>query len=279
MKKIAVMTDSGADISEQEATELGIHVIRLPLVINGVQYIESKDITRDDFISRMKKGCSVKTSSPILGELMKRWEKLLEEYDEILYIPLSSNLSGSYNTAMAASMGYEGRVVVVDAKFVCYPLTVLCKDVLKLIEHGYDASQIKALVEAQAEMWACLIPFDLTSLMRGGRISPAVAALGNMLKIVPILKVENGAIDVLNKVRTHKKAYDMAIKEICDGKSPDDYIFMIVDGDNHEAAIFLKEAMEELLHTEVEIHPMAPVIMSHTGPGTVALGWYRKLKY
>lgn len=279
MKKIAVMTDSGADISAEEAKAWDLHVMRLPLIIDDVSYLEAIDISLEDFIARMRKGATVKTSSPILGDLIHTWENLLESYDEVIYVPLSSQLSGSYTTAFAASQAYDGRVIVIDAKFACYPQTVLCRDIQQMIRKGYEGAAIKALVEQQAEMWALLMPENLTALMRGGRISPAVAALGNLLKIVPILKVEHGAIDVYDKVRTHKKAYDIAVKAMCSIDHPELYNFYVVDAGSNGGAEYIAKAMEELLHREVEIHPMHPIIMAHTGPGTAACGWYRKLQY
>lgn len=279
MKKIAVMTDSSADLSEELAQELGLYVVRLPLVIDDEQYLEGIDITREAFIEKMKQGAIVKTASPILGSLMEQWETLLENYDEIVYLPISSGLSGSYGTAYALAQNYDNRIVVVDAKFACYPLTKLCEEVKHMIEKGYDAHQIKEIVESQAEMWACLMPKDLNALMRGGRISPAVAALGNLLKIVPLLKVEHGAIDVQEKVRTHKKAYERAIQLCTSMENKEDYHFMVVDADCSEEAEKMAKALSEIVHQEVEIRLMYPTIMSHTGPGTVACGWYRKLKY
>ncbi|MDD6467551.1 MAG: DegV family protein [Erysipelotrichaceae bacterium] len=279
MKKIAVMTDSSADLDEELAKQLGLYVIRLPLIIDDKQYLEGTEISLEEFIDKMKQGAIVKTSSPLLGMVIEAWEQLLKEYDEIIYLPVSSGLSGSYNTACALAQNYDDRITVIDSKFVCYPLTKLCLEVKEMIAKGYSSKQIKEIIESQAEMWACLMPQDLNALKRGGRISPAVAALGNLLKIVPLLKVENGAIDVQEKVRTHKKAYDRAIQICTEMENKDDYCFMVVDADCSEAAQYIAKSLSEIVHQEVEIHKMHAIIMSHTGPGTVACGWYRKLKY
>lgn len=279
MKKIAIITDSSADITEELAQELGIYVLRLPLVIDGKQYLEEIDISTEEFMNKMRNGSIAKTSSPLFGTMISLWEELLESHDEVIYVPISSGLSGTYNTAYAASLQYEGKVVVINAKFVCHPLTKLCVEIKNMANKGYSAVGIKDIVETQAEMWACLMPENLTALMRGGRISPAVAALGNLLKIVPLLKVENGAIDVQEKVRTHKKAYSRAAALCTAMENKDDYEFMVVNAGLPEEATKLANHLSELVGKEVEIHPMHPVIMSHCGPGTLACGWYRKLKY
>ena len=279
MKTIAVLTDSSADLSVAEAKRLGINIIRMPLIVDETQYLEEVEIDLETFIAKMRAGSDVKTSSPILGDLFAKWEELLKTHDEVIYIPISSGLSSSFNTALAVSKNYDGKVVVIDAKFVCYPLTMLCLDVLDMISKGYSGVEIKTIVEKDAELWACLMPYNLNALMKGGRISPAVAALGNLLKIVPLLKVENGAIDIQDKVRTHKKAYDKAIKICTDVENFDDYRFLVVDGDCMKESLEVAKKLEKIVNAPVEIHKMRAVIMSHTGPSTVACGRVKKLKY
>ena len=279
MKKIAVLTDSSADLSVIEADKLGINVIRMPLIIDGIQSLEETEINLETFIDKMRVNADVKTSSPILGDLLTKWEELLKTNDEVVYIPISSGLSSSFATGLAASKNYDGKVVVIDAKFVCYPLAMLCLDVIEMGKKGYTGLEIKEIVEKDAELWACLMPYNLNALMNGGRISPAVAALGNLLKIVPLLKVENGAIDVLEKVRTHKKAYDRAIKICTDVENPDDYHFLVVDGDSEKESLEVAKKIEKIVKAPVSVHKMHAVIMSHTGPSTVACGRVKKLKY
>ena len=279
MRKIAVLTDSSADIHSIEADKLGIHVIRMPLIIDDVQHLEETDIDLATFIDKMNNGSAVKTSSPIIGNLLMKWDELLENHDEVVYLPISSGLSGSYGTAYAASKNYDGKVIVIDTKFVCYPLTLLCQEILKMANKGYNGEQIKSLVEENAELWACLMPYNLNALMRGGRIAPAVATLGNLLKIVPLLKVENGAIDVQDKVRTHRKAYEKAVQICTSVDNPNDYDFIVVEADCKEEAKNMASRMEQILGVPVPIYPMQAVIISHTGPNTVACARIKKLVY
>ena len=127
MPKIVVMTDSSADINTQQAEQMNLSVMRFPLMIDGQEYIEETEIKTPEFISLMEQGAVVKTSQAHLGKLIQQWKDLLKEYDEILYIPLSSGLSGSYQSALTASTAFDGRITVVDARFACYPLAWLCQ--------------------------------------------------------------------------------------------------------------------------------------------------------
>ena len=279
MQRVAVMTDSSADIHADQAEQLGLYVMRFPLIIDGQEYIEEEQISTPEFIRRMKEGAVVKTSQAHLGELIDTWNRILEEADEILYLPISSGLSGSYQSACTAAAGFDGRVTVVDARFACYPLTWLCLWAKRQLEEGYSCTQIKDKIEKEAELWAALIPEKLEYLKRGGRISPAAAALGNLLKIVPILKVEHGEIDVLGKVRTVKKAYQVGLDAAADVEDPADYEWMIVEADMKEEAEILKQQMEERVHQPVTIHEMSAIIMAHTGPRTLGYGRVKKLKF
>ena len=124
----------------------------------------------------------VKTSQAHLGELIDTWNRILEEADEILYLPISSGLSGSYQSACTAAAGFDGRVTVVDARFACYPLTWLCLWAKRQLEEGYSCAQIKDKIEKEAELWAALIPEKLEYLKRGGRISPAGRRVGKSVE-------------------------------------------------------------------------------------------------
>lgn len=279
MQKIAVMTDSSADLTTQQVEEFGLEIMRFPLLIDGEEIIEEIEIKTSEFIKKMENGSVVKTSQAHLGELIEIWHNLLKDYDEVLYLPISSGLSGSYQSAVTASLEFEGRVTVVDAKFVCYPLAWLTCWAKEQVASGYSCAQIKQKIEQEASMWAALIPEKLEYLKRGGRISPAAAALGNLLKIVPVLKVENGGIDVLNKVRTVKKAYQVGLEAAIDVENPNDYIWMIVEADMKEEANELKRQMEEKLNLPVQIHEMAAIIMAHTGPRTLGFGRIKKISF
>ena len=180
---------------------------------------------------------------------------------------------------LTASAAFDGRITVVDARFACYPLAWLCQWAQAQIQAGHSCEEIKNKIEEEADLWAALIPEKLEYLKRGGRISAAAAALGNLLKIVPILKVEHGGIDVLGKVRTVKKAYQVGLDAIAQVNDPSDYEWMIVEADMKEEAEDLKRQMEERIGQPVTIHAMGPIIMAHTGPRTLGYGRVKKLKF
>ena len=277
MKKYVVMTDSGADLSQTEQHQLNISVVRLPMSINQKTVIEEIGIDRNQFIQSMKEGNIVKTAQPIVGDLLAMWDKHLLEAEKILYIPLSSGLSGSYQSAKMLSENYDGRVVVVDAKLVCYPLQYACSQAILLLEDGKSVEEVKDIIESQAMMFAALIPSTLEYLKRGGRMSSAAAALGSLLKITPILKVEDGVIDVLDKVRTHTKAIDTALNALSKVEHPENYHWYIVEADALDLAKEVAKRLEGLIHQPVIIRPIYPVIMAHTGPGTIGIGYTRIL--
>lgn len=279
MNKIAILVDSSADITNEDAKALGIHVIRMPLTINNEDVMETDGISDEEFIRKMKEGATVKTSQPLLGNLVMKWKELLEDHDGVLFLPLSSRLSGTYSSAVLASLDFEGKVVVVDTKMACCPLQYIAEDAVKMVSEGYSLEEMKDKIEKETYMFACIVPDTLTYLKNGGRISPAAAALGNLLKIIPILKVEDGYIDVSDKVRTTKKAYLAAIDKVIDVENKDDYYWFVVHSDCENLANEYKTILEEKVNQEVTVKPIRAIIMAHTGPGTLGVGRLKKLKY
>ena len=197
MKKIALMCDSSADITKEEAAELGIHVLRMPITINGKEFIEEETISDQEIIEALGQNKSVKTAQPIIGNMTRMWDELLKTHDEIFYIPLTKALSGTCGVAMgiADQEPYRNRVYVLNSDFVCYPVIHMLLTARDMFEKGYTCAQAKEKIEQEGELFAILIPETLTALKNGGRISPAAAALAGLLKIQPLLKVEHGAID------------------------------------------------------------------------------------
>ena len=279
MKKIALMCDSSADITKKEAEELGIHVIRMPISINGKEYIEEETIFDEDIIEALKREDKVKTAQPIIGNLTIMWEELLKTHDEVFYLPLSKALSGTCRTAITLAQNYNGRVTVVDSEYVCYPVVHQLMVAKDMFEKGYDCASVKQKLEEESDMFAILIPETLTALKNGGRISPAAAALAGLLKIQPLLKVEHGAIDLVDKVRTLKKAYKEGIQVVTKDIDPADYDWMIIDAANRGVSDELKGILEEAVGQPVEQRVFKAVIMSHTGPGTIGFGRIKKIKY
>ncbi len=209
MKKVGLATDSHSGISPQEATRLGIRVLPMPFFIEEECYYEGVSITREAFFEALNSGKAVSTSQPSPEAVMELWKDMLNEYDEIVYIPMSSGLSGSCDTAkmLANEPDFQGRVFVVDNGRVATPLHRCILDTLKLMEDGYGAEQIRDILEASKDKMVIYIAVEtLEHLKRGGRITPATATIGTLLNIKPILKFDVGILETYKKCRGMKKA-------------------------------------------------------------------------
>ncbi|CAM4262877.1 DegV family protein [Erysipelothrix inopinata] len=278
--KIAVITDSSAGISKEEALENGILVARMPLTINGKEYMEEEGISREHLIRSMREGATVGTAQPPMGQLIQLFEKTLETYDHIIFLPISSKLSGTYLTACGIARDYENRITVIDSQFVSAPLYLLSLEVKKMAEHGLEPDAIKEIVERDSFMYAPLIPEDIQYLKRGGRIKPAAAAIANLLKIVPVLKVADGEIDLAEKVRTFKKAVKVGVDLAISDRNPEDYTWIVLSGDCDEKIYshVIKEVEKRTGETVVQRN-LYPIVLAHTGPGSISICAFKKIKY
>lgn len=281
MKKIAFMCDSSADITPEQAKEFGFYVLRMPITVDGQEYIESETIFDEDIIKALREHKVVKTAQPIVGDMLKMWDTLLETYDEVFYLPLTYALSGTCKFAIQASESdmYRGKVTVVNSEYVAYPAAYQLQVAKDMAEKGYDTKVIKEKLEKESTLYAILIPETLDALKAGGRISSAAAALAGLLKIHPLLKIEKGAIDLYDKVRTIKKAYAKGIDAVTKGIDPSEYTWMVIDAYNREMSNELKALLEEATGQPVQQHTFKAVILSHTGQGTIGFGRIKKIKY
>lgn len=280
MKKVAFLCDSSADITNEEAQQLEIHVLRMPIIIDQEVFVEEETIFQKDIIQALNANKSVKTTQPSLGEMSSKWRELLKNYDEILYIPISNQLSGTCNNALqlAQTEEFANKVYVVNSRIVCYPIVHILKQAQELVQAGYRCEDVKKKIEEEAEMFAILIPENLQTLKNGGRISSAAAALAGLLKIYPLLKVENGAIDIYGKVRTITKAYKEGIYACTKDINPSDYDWLIIDANNRKVSDELKSLLEQEIGQPVHQKEFRSIIMSHTGVGTIGFGRIKKIK-
>ena len=277
MEKMIILTDSGSDLTDAQAQQYGVAVVRNPMVVGGENFIENNTITDEEVMRRMRDGQTVTTSQPTLGSVIETVDALLKTYDKVIYVPISSGLSGTYASACSLIAQYDGRLVVVDSKAVAYLLGYQVKKAAEMIKLGYSAEQIKAALESHY-YFAILIPENLTALKRGGRVKPAVAALGNLLKIIPLLQVKDGVIDVYDKVRTLKKAYEHGIEAVVDVEDRDEYEFAVLHTiDMADAARQKAMELEAIVGSKVYVGPLRSIIAAHTGPGTLAWGRIRKI--
>ena len=209
MKKIGIATDSHSGITPQEAKKLGVMVLPMPFYIEEECFYEGVSITRSEFFEQLGSGKRVTTSQPSPESVMELWRVGLMEYEKILYIPMSSGLSGSCDTAkmLAEEDEFAGRILVVDNGRVSTLLHRSILDALELIEEGYSVEEIRDLLEiSRADMVIYLAVETLEHLKKGGRITPTTAAIGTLLNIKPVLKFDVGVLETHRKCRGMKKA-------------------------------------------------------------------------
>ena len=194
--RTAIATDSNSGITQEQAAKLGIYVLPMPFMINGEMFYEGVNLTHEEFFKRMEEGADITTSQPSPGEVTDFWDKLLKEYDEILYIPMSSGLSGSCQTAIMLADDYDGKVQVVNNQRISVTQEQSALDARDLAAKGYEAAQIKEILErTKYESSIYITLTTLKYLKKGGRITPAAAALGTLLRIKPVLTNQGEKLD------------------------------------------------------------------------------------
>lgn len=287
--KIAVVTDSNSGITQAQAKEMGITVLPMPFMIDGETYYEDITLTQEQFYQRLKDNSDISTSQPTPDSIMKLWDELLKEYDQIVHIPMSAGLSGSCATAMmlAGEDEYEGKVFVVDNHRISVTQYQSVKDAMMLADMGMDGAQIKKCLEETAADSVIFVTVDtLKYLKKGGRITPAAAALGTLLRIKPVLIILGEKLDSFAKARTMKQAKTLmmnAIQKELDERLHDseckDCYLAIAHSDNEEAALeFKKEVEERFPDADIYLAPLSLSIACHIGPGSLALTATRKME-
>lgn len=196
MNKIAIMTDSNSGITQKEAEVLRIRVLPMPFLIDGETFFEEISLTQEQFYERLAQDVDISTSQPSPEDVTKAWEELLEENESIVYIPMSSGLSGSCQTAIMLADDYEGKVQVVDNQRISVTQRQSVLDAIELAKEGKTAVQIKEILEANKFESSIYIMLDtLKYLKKGGRITPAAAALGSALRLKPVLQIQGEKLE------------------------------------------------------------------------------------
>lgn len=287
MSKVAVMTDSNSGITQAEAKELGVFVLPMPFYIDEKMYYEDIDLTQEEFYEKLKSDCEIKTSMPLVGNLTDKWEEILKEYDEIVYIPMSSGLSSSCATAIMLSDDYDGRVQVVDNQRISVTMRQSVMDAKAMVEKGMSASEVKdVLMRDKMESSIYIMLDTLYYLKKGGRITPAAAALGTLLKLKPVLQIQGEKLDAFAKARTSKQGKSIMIETI---KKDFAERFNNPDGSNMHLEIaysydleaadeFKKEVQEAFPNNEIIMNPLSLSVSCHIGPGALALACSKKVK-
>lgn len=284
MKKVGVATDSHSGILPKQAEQLGISVLPMPFYVDEECYYEGISIIREQFFQYLREGKKVSTSQPSPEAVMEFWRERLKECKELVYIPMSSGLSGSCHTAIMLSRDeeFEGKVFVVDNGRVATPLHRSILDALEMAEEGLNAQQIKEALEAARENMSIYIAVEtLDNLKKGGRISPATAAIGTLLNIKPILKLGTEVLDTYKKSRGMKKAR----KEMIEAMKKDFetvfreyyekgeiYLLAASSADEETTKGWLEEIREAFPGMEVMCDNLTLGISCHTGEGGLGIG-------
>lgn len=285
-KKIAIVTDSNSGITQAQAKEFGIHVLPMPFMINNETFYEDITLTQQEFYRRLAEGADVITSQPTPDSVMKLWDKLLQDHDEIVHIPMSSGLSGSCQSAIMLAEDYEGRVAVVNNQRISVTQRQSALDAIKLVERGMDAGQIKDFLEKDKFNSSIYIMLDtLYYLKKGGRITPAAAALGTILRLKPVLQIQGDKLDAFAKARTVSQGKSIMINAIRSdmekrfgGATSDNIWLQIAYTYDLEAATRLKEEVQEQFPGfEINMDPLSLSVACHIGPGALAVACCKKI--
>ena len=287
MSKIAIVTDSNSGITQAEGARRGIHVLPMPFMIDEVTYYEDIDLTQEQFYEKLKSGANIATSQPSPDSVTSLWDKLLQEYDEIVHIPMSSGLSGSCQSAMAFAADYDGRVRVVNNQRISVTQRQSALDALQLAAAGKNAAQIKEFLENDKFNSSIYIMLDtLYYLKKGGRITPAAAAIGTMLRLKPVLTIQGEKLDAFAKARTTSQGKTMMINAIkkdinerFGGMTEDKHIWLQIAYTHDRAAAeqFRTEVEAEFPGYDIHIDPLSLSVACHIGPGALALACCKKI--
>lgn len=285
MGKIAIVTDSNSGITQDEGRVLGVHILPMPFYINEVMYLEGVTLSQEEFYQFLQKDEPISTSQPNPGEVCGLWDSLLEEYDEIVHIPMSSGLSASCETAMALARDYEGKVQVVDNQRISVTQRQSVLDALALIKAGKNAAQIREILEAEKLESSIYITLEtLKYLKKGGRITPAAAALGTVLNLKPVLQIQGEKLDAFAKVRGWKaakrtmlKAIETDLKERFAGKEDQIVLGMAYTCSQDEAREWKEEIHEKFPQFEIMEAPLSLSVACHIGPGSMAITCTKKV--
>lgn len=288
MAKVAIVTDSNSGITQVQAKELGISVLPMPFYINGQLHFEDIDLTQEQFYKALSENADISTSQPGLTDVTELWDGLLKEYDQVVHIPMSSGLSSSCETAIMLSGDYDGRVQVVNNQRISVTQRQSVLDALTMAEAGKNALEIKEYLERTKFDSSIYITLDtLYYLKKGGRITPAAAALGTLLKLKPVLQIQGEKLDAFSKCRTLKQAKQTMINAVqsdfvkrfgSSEKGENMHIEIAYSGKADEARIFYDEVKALYPEHDIVVNPLSLSVACHIGPGAVALACAKRME-
>ena len=284
MKKTAIVTDSNSGITQSIAKELGISVVPMPVLIDADIFYEDITLSQEQFYEKLKSDVSVSTSQPnpiAVGEI---WDEVLKTADELVYIPMSSGLSETCNTLKhfaETEERFKGKVFVVDNQRISITQKQSVLDALKLANEGKGGKEISDwLISTKMQASIYIMVNTLKYLKKGGRLTPAVAAIGTLLKIKPVLQIQGFKLDQYAKVRKladAKTTMINALKKDFETRFKD-----LVNAGKMTIALAHTENLEEAEKFKAELHeafpnieitftdPLSLSVSCHIGPGALA---------
>ena len=286
MSKIAVITDSNAHITPQEAEKLGISVVPMPFTISDETFYEGINLTREEFYEKMESGASIATSQPSPSDVMSIWDEALKTHDEVVYIPMSSGLSGSCQSARMLADDYDGKVQVVNNQRISVTQKRSVLDALEMAEMGMSAAEIREELEHVKYESSIYIMLDtLYYLKKGGRITPAAAAVGTLLRIKPVLQIKGERLDAFSKARTMNQGKNIMINamkhdiETLYGGTDKENVWLYAVHGNvpDQFAEFSQEVRAAFPAFNVQDDVLSLSIACHIGPGALAIACSKKI--
>lgn len=288
MSKAAIVTDSNSGITQRAAKEHGIYVLPMPFMIDGETFYEDINLTQEEFYKRLAAGAEIATSQPSPESVLKLWDSVLGDYDELVHIPMSSGLSGSCQSAIMLSEEYGGRVQVVNNQRISVTQRQSCLDAKLLASKGMNAKEIKDFLEADKFNSSIYIMLDtLYYLKKGGRITPAAAAIGTMLRLKPVLQIQGEKLDAFAKARTTNQGRSIMLNAIRSdienrfgGMTEDRHIWLQVayTANRDAAESYSREIQEHFPGYDVHIDPLSLSVACHIGPGALAFACCKKIE-
>ena len=287
-KNVAILTDSNSGITQEQGRALGITVLPMPFYIDDKLFYEDITLTQEEFYSHLESDAEIHTSMPVVGDVLDCWDKLLKEYDEVVYIPMSSGLSSSCATAVTLADDYDGRVQVVNNQRISVTQRQSVLDAMALAEQGWDAVQIREYLE-KTKMESSIYIYlpSLKYLKKGGRVTGAAAALGTLLKIKPVLQIQGDKLDSFAKCRTVRMSKMTMLTAIEDDirnrfKAEEDLDSVWISGAysgsrNDEVEEWVSEIQEVYPGKNIIMQPLSLSVSCHIGPGALAITCTKKL--
>ncbi len=282
--KIAVVTDSGSGLTKQQADELGIFYLPLQIIIQDKMFLDGENITVEEIYEYLRNGEMPTTSMPPMGLVEELFTQLKEEgYEAVIAVPLSGGLSSTSSIMQAVAKEHDVKLHIIESYTTCNIQRYLAESAIKLVHQGLDLDTVcERLNASAADSGTLIIPDDLQHLKRGGRLTPLAAALGGLLKIKPILRLDReseGKVDVYDKVRTMSKAQSKAISTFQEHGLTTEYTLTVLHSGAPQEGEKLKVMMEEAFPgLDLYYGLIGAVISAHTGVGCLGIQYIRKVE-